>query len=144
MKTTILTAAATTAILMLLPAGALASPIPVEFERLDADISHAWDAGKLTRAELDEVRNLQNSADRVIADARRDGVITPGENERIRNATNRAVLTFRNYERNRAVRSVRVAARPAVPRPVAVVKPIKVRPIGKIVIRPPRIRVVIR
>ena len=92
-----------------MPAGARTNQnnmVPDSYELLDARISHAWQAGLLTRAELDRVRGLQAEADRMIRAARRDHRMTTREVNRVRNAALDAVNTFNRYQNNGQVRYV--------------------------------------
>ena len=147
MRRTMLTLAAlsTLALVMALPAGALAATSSA-FAGLDAKISSAWNNGKLTRAEFNEVRDLQAYADRVIADAYRDGIITRAETVRIDQATDVAVSTFRRYRDNRALRTVRVAVHPIVPKPVVAIRAVArhTHHHAKVVVKPGRAKVRIR
>jgi len=148
MRNTMLTLAAASALtlVMAIPTGALAASSSA-FNALDAKIARAWDNGKLTRGELDEIRGLQAHADRIIADAHRDRLLTPAESGRIDQATDAAVVTFRRYRDNRAHRTVKVVAvRPVVPKPVVTVRPVVryAHPRAKVVVKPGRIKVRIR
>jgi len=141
-----LAAASTLALVMALPTGAMASTSSA-FNSLDAKIASAWDSGKLTRAEFNEIRDLQAYADRVIADAHRDGVVTRAESVRIDQATDAAVSTFRRYRDNRSLRSVRIAVRPVVPKPVIALRPVARHTHhhhAKVVVKPGRVKVRIR
>ena len=147
MTRTILTLAAALGLGLLTTIGASASVVPAAFSSLDGNINHAWDRGQLTRGELDEVRALQNLADRVIRDAQRDGRVTPAETRRITDATDAAVVTFRRYRDNGNFRSV--AVRPVVrtvhPAPRhAVVVHHNHKPKVKVAVRPGRLHVWVR
>lgn len=147
MRRTMLTLAtlSTLALVMALPAGALAATSSA-FNGLDGKISSAWSNGKLTRGEINDIRDLQQYADRVIADAHRDGIVTRAESQRIDQATDAAVDTFRRYRDNRSVRTVRVAVRPIVPAPVVAIRTVARHSHhhAKVVVKPGRVKVRIR
>ncbi len=148
MTRTILTLAAALGLGLLTTIGASASVVPAAYSSLDGNVNHAWDRGQLTRGELDEVRSLQNFADRVIRDAQRDGFVTPAETRRITDATDAAVLTFRRYRDNANFRSVAVrpvvrTVRPLAPKPAVVVRH-NHKPKVKVAVRPGRLHVWVR
>jgi hypothetical protein len=150
MTRTMLTLIAALSLGLLTTVGASASMIPAAFSNLDGNVNHAWDRGQLTRGELDEVRALQNLADRVIRDAQRDGRVTPAETRRITDATDAAVLTFRRYRDNNNFRSaavrpvVRTVVRPAPKHAVVVRHNHHPKPRVKVAVRPGRLHICVR
>jgi hypothetical protein len=130
----------TLGLVMVLPIGAMASTSA--YAGLDADVDRAFANGRLTRGEANDVRDLMVKADRIIATARRDGVVTPGESRRIDKATSAAIAAFDRFRGNGATAAtVRVAHRKPVP--AVVLRPV-FKPRARVVVKPHKVRVHIR